>query len=86
MNTDYFWSTNPQPGQFDIQGVIVHEFGHMFGLAHANGTWCEYSGAPPSGPCATDPNRNSMGVPIYSGDTCMRDLNYYDVLAINLLL
>ena len=32
---DFVWSVNPTPGQFDIEGVACHEFGHALGMDHS---------------------------------------------------
>ncbi|MBI1870221.1 MAG: fibronectin type III domain-containing protein [Chlamydiae bacterium] len=34
FNSYYSWSTNPSKGQYDIERVAVHEFGHVIGLDH----------------------------------------------------
>ncbi|MBI1884646.1 MAG: fibronectin type III domain-containing protein [Chlamydiae bacterium] len=36
FNSYYKWSTNPSSGQYDIQRVATHEFGHVIGLDHPN--------------------------------------------------
>ena len=30
----YFWSNEPQPGELDVESLLVHEFGHVLGLVH----------------------------------------------------
>ncbi|MBI3251124.1 MAG: matrixin family metalloprotease, partial [Candidatus Andersenbacteria bacterium] len=34
FNSYYSWSTNPTTGQYDIERVALHEFGHVIGLSH----------------------------------------------------
>lgn len=39
VNLSLAWSTSPGSGEYDIQSVMTHEFGHMLGLGHLiNGT------------------------------------------------
>lgn len=35
---DFFWKAEPVPGALDVESLLVHEFGHGLGLAHANAT------------------------------------------------
>lgn len=82
LNTAAPWATEPQVGQFDIQSVVAHEFGHVLGLGHMRGTFtfCSENLGPS---CAVDPNRNTMqkNTPHGVGETCGRTLTGYDKLS-----
>jgi hypothetical protein len=80
VNTANALALNPLPGQYDIQSILAHEFGHVLGLAHMTGQFCS-SAAPAR--CVQDPNRNTMGSVIWDGEACERDLAYYDSLNAN---
>lgn len=34
-NFNFFWSDEPVPGRVDIQSLVLHELGHVLGLAHS---------------------------------------------------
>ena len=81
LNANVVWSLDPLPGQIDLQSVMAHETGHVFGIAHGEGEGreCELTGSPSSATCALDPNRETMANHIYRGETCVRTLNSHDV-------
>lgn len=81
VNLTFFWSTNPLPGEYDIQGVLAHEFGHVLGLAHMQNGVCTDGGDSPS--CSANPGRETMGFRTYEGETCMRDLAPNDINSAN---
>lgn len=76
LNTYVPWAINPGPGQFDLQSVITHEFGHMLGLAHMRAFQCTDDPGPN---CAVDPLRDTMTSNADYAETCWRDLNFIDV-------
>lgn len=82
MNLNYAWSLNPGPGEYDIQSVLTHEFGHVLGLGHEYAGVCG-SDVPPS--CAQNPGRETMGAKTTPGETCMRDLAPNDIDSANAL-
>ena len=38
LNIEYQWTTTGNVGEYDIQGVVTHEVGHLLGLAHSTVT------------------------------------------------
>ena len=82
INTAVAWSTNPGPGQYDIQSVVAHEFGHVLGFSHIKGEFCDEN---PGFSCFFAPNRNTMqsNTPAGAGETCGRDPNFYDITNAN---
>jgi hypothetical protein len=40
FNNRYTWSTSGQAGQFDVQNIATHEFGHAVGLGHPSAAEC----------------------------------------------
>lgn len=84
LNTAYAWAVNPGPGQYDLQSVLAHEFGHMLGFSHIRGFYCTNDQGLS---CVQDPDRNTMqsntapGV----GETCGRDLTGWDMANANYL-
>lgn len=75
LNLHFWFSTNPQPGQYDIQSVLAHEFGHMLGLAHMTDHQCTLN----SKTCGFDPDVNTMTSFVQDGQTCHRDLEQDDI-------
>jgi reprolysin-like metallo-peptidase family M12B len=84
INTAVAWAIIPADGQYDVQSVVAHEFGHMLGFSHIYGNQCsEFSGYS----CAVDPDRNTMQrytAPGF-GETCGRDLTGIDIANANYL-
>lgn len=80
INLAKMFSFNPEPGQYDVQTVLTHEFGHMLGLWHMTGSSCGNFVQT----CAGDPNLNTMSFQIQDGTMCQRDLAfYYDIVNAN---
>ncbi len=80
VNLNYSWSLSPGPGQYDLQSVLTHEFGHVLGLAHQDAGVCNTTS---SASCATTPNKETMGAGQYDGETCQRDLSTNDINSAN---
>lgn len=84
INTAVAWAVTPGPGQYDIQSVVAHEFGHMLGFSHV---WSIYCSEDSGYSCAQDPGRNTMqrytapGV----GEMCGRDITGNDAANANYL-
>ncbi|MGH6690638.1 MAG: M43 family zinc metalloprotease [Gammaproteobacteria bacterium] len=77
INTNVPWSFNPLPGQYDVQSVLTHEFGHMLGFQHQRYNLC--TGLQGSGPCTQEPDKNTMVWNAVTGETCQRDLSFWDI-------
>lgn len=82
VNLNYVWSLNPLAGQYDIESVVAHEFGHMLGIDHQSGGSCTNAVSPL---CANSPNTETMGANIHPGETCQRDLEAEDNQSANFL-
>ncbi|MEE9392583.1 MAG: matrixin family metalloprotease [Planctomycetota bacterium] len=67
---DVSWSVTPSGGQFDIQGIAAHEFGHAAGIDHAT---CDSTATMNA---STGPGANSIS---------RRSLNQVDIDAITFL-
>lgn len=86
INLAYSWSVAaaPLPGEYDLQSVLAHEFGHLLGLAHlkSDGT-CGVDDYPNT--CAWNSNIPTLISKIYSGayETCQRTLSTYDIQSAN---
>lgn len=76
LNLYYMFSTNPQPGQYDIQSILTHEFGHLLGLWHMYQGQC----GPIIGPrCSVNPDKETMMQQPYDGEICVRTLTNNDI-------
>lgn len=81
INLDLAWSDNPNTSQYDLQGLMTHEFGHVLGLAHAENGWCGVSFQQPT--CSSMPPRETMHHLTHMGETCSRTLETHDVYNAN---
>ena len=85
LNANVVFSLNPLPGEVDLQSVMAHETGHIFGIAHGERSTafplgsCERSDLK-SQHCTENIERETMGNYIYRGETCVRTLNSHDIL------
>ncbi|HMH49312.1 MAG TPA: FG-GAP-like repeat-containing protein [Candidatus Acidoferrum sp.] len=85
FNLHFTFSLNPAPGQWDVGAVLAHEFGHMLGFAHMTpGRTCQDERVP-APHCSQNASRNTMGNPVFDGETCERDISDSDRLNANLL-
>jgi hypothetical protein len=75
VNLNFAWSLNPLPGEYDIQGVLAHEFGHVLGFAHQRNGVCTSITAPT---CAATPGRETMGSTFSPVETCERTIEPND--------
>lgn len=83
LNANVVWSLNPSSTEVDVQSVMAHEIGHVFGIAHG-----ERSSVYPLGSCvitlektekcSENIDRETMANYIYRGETCVRSLNDHD--------
>lgn len=80
FNTNVVWSTDPLPGQYDLQSTATHELGHVLSLDHeANGV-CGVTG---STPCTANLNGKETMSWGGSGETCRRTLSPNDIDSVN---
>jgi hypothetical protein len=80
FNTHFMFSLdlNPMPSHHDVWSVLAHEFGHMLGFAHMVGDTCSDPLLLEAPHCSQEADRNTMGAPVWPGETCERDLNGSD--------
>ncbi len=76
------WSLNPLPGEYDVQSVMSHEFGHVLGLGHMENGLCPDPDNVVSDHC-TNQNRETMGNFSHDGETCVRSIAPNDESSIN---
>jgi hypothetical protein len=87
FNTSFLFSIdpNPMPGHWDVWSVLAHEFGHMLGFGHMTpGTTCQTANTQ-AVHCSQDPNRNTMGNPVWDGEICEQSISANDRSNANLL-
>ena len=82
VNLNFAWSLNPGLGEFDLQSVLTHEFGHMLGLGHQNNGECNDNSTQS---CSTSPRIETMNAGIAAATTCQRVLTNNDVDSANSL-
>lgn len=66
-------------GQVDVQSVMAHETGHIFGVAHGERGSCLESQIK-SEKCSENIYRETMANYIFGGESCVRTLNTHDIL------
>lgn len=86
VNTYHVFSVGPGPpltGQYDLQSVMTHEFGHVLGLAHMHAGSC---GATSNPSCGASGSMEAMSPLFYNtgpSETCQRTPTASDVGSAN---
>lgn len=78
VNLNFTWSIDntPAAGEYDLQSVLAHEFGHVLGFSHQRFGVCTDLGSPS---CANSNNTiETLGANIFPGETCQRDITQDD--------
>lgn len=85
VNLRYSFSANPLAGQYDIQSLAAHEFGHVLGLAHKYSGDCVVNFIAPQ--CVNSIEKETMAPTLYPGpeEICQRDITPNDALDANTL-
>lgn len=82
LNYPFSFDGTPAVGEYDLQSVLAHEFGHVLGFTHQyDGVCTDGIDPPPVVPaCSADFNRETMGGSFGTGvgETCLRDIEPND--------